>query len=154
MIFDLMNNNQDWKQFFYISCLTFLIGAVLYVGFKKKHMKIDIRQAFLLTILSWLIISLFGSLPFIYSSSSLTFTNAFFESVSGITTTGSTVINNLDNLSEGILVWRSLLQWFGGIGIIVLAIAILPTLQIGGMQLLHMEHDDPYEKTYQKLISL
>jgi len=151
MIFDLMNNNQDWKQFFYISCVTFLIGTVLYVGFKNKHMKIDIRQAFLLTILSWLIISLFGSLPFIYSSSSLTFTNAFFESVSGITTTGSSVITNLDNLSEGILVWRSLLQWFGGIGIIVLAIAILPTLQIGGMQLLHMEHDDPYEKTLPKI---
>jgi len=75
----------------------------------------------------------------------------FFESVSGITTTGSTVISNFDSLSEGILIWRSLLQWFGGIGIIVLAVAILPTLQIGGMQLLHMEHDDPYEKTLPKI---
>ncbi len=71
--------------------------------------------------------------------------------MSGITTTGATVINNLDNLSEGILIWRALLQWFGGIGIIVLAMAILPTLQIGGMQLLHMEHDDPYEKTLPKI---
>ena len=71
--------------------------------------------------------------------------------MSGITTTGSTVIFNLANLSEGILIWRSLLQWFGGIGIIVLAMAILPTLQIGGMQLLHMEHDDPYEKTIPKI---
>ena len=83
-----------------------------------------IRQAFLLTISSWIIISIFGSLPFIYSSSSLSYTDAFFESVSGITTTGSTVINNLQSLSEGILIWRSLLQWFGGIGIIVLAMAI------------------------------
>ncbi len=151
MFFDFINSNQDWKQFFFISCFTFLIGLVLYVGFKKEKFKIDLRQAFLLTILSWLVIALFGSLPFIYSSSSLSFTNAFFESVSGITTTGSTVISNLDNLSEGILIWRSLLQWFGGIGIIVLAIAILPTLQIGGMQLLHMEHDDPYEKTLPKI---
>ena len=151
MFFDLINNNQDWKQFFFISCLTFLIGFVLYVGFKKEKIKIDLRQAFLLTILSWLLIAFFGSLPFIYASSSLNFTDAFFESVSGITTTGSTVISRLDNLSEGILVWRSLLQWFGGIGIIVLAIAILPTLQIGGMQLLHMEHDDPYEKTLPKI---
>ena len=151
MFFDLINNNQDWKQFFFISCLTFLIGFVLYVGFKKEKIKIDLRQAFLLTILSWLLIAFFGSLPFVYSSSSLNFTDAFFESVSGITTTGSTVISELDNLSEGILVWRSLLQWFGGIGIIVLAIAILPTLQIGGMQLLHMEHDDPYEKTLPKI---
>ena len=99
----------------------------------------------------WFLIALFGCLPFIYSSSSLSFTDAFFESVSGITTTGSTVIYNLEELSEGILIWRSLLQWFGGIGIIVLAVAILPTLQIGGMQLLHMEHDDPYEKTLPKI---
>ena len=151
MCFDLINSNPDWKQFFYISCLTFFIGIVLYFGFKKEKMRIDLRQAFLLTILSWFLIALFGSFPFIYASSSLNFTDAFFESVSGITTTGSTVISNLDNLSEGILVWRSLLQWFGGIGIIVLAIAILPTLQIGGMQLLHMEHDDPYEKAIPKI---
>ena len=151
MIFDYINNNEDWKQFFFISCLTFFIGLVLYLGFKNEKLKINLRQAFLLTILSWLVIALFGSLPFIYSSSSLNFTNAFFESVSGITTTGSTVISNFDSLSEGILIWRSLLQWFGGIGIIVLAVAILPTLQIGGMQLLHMEHDDPYEKTLPKI---
>jgi len=151
MFFDLTNNNPDWKQFFYISCVTFLIGLVLYIGFKKEKMRINLRQAFLLTILSWFLIALFGSFPFIYSSSSLSFTDAFFESVSGITTTGSTVISNLDSLSEGILVWRSLLQWFGGIGIIVLAIAILPILQIGGMQLLHMELDDPYEKTIPKI---
>ncbi len=151
MFFDLIHNNKDWKQFFYISCFTFLIGLVLYVGFKKEKMIINLRQAFLLTILSWFLISLFGCLPFIYSSSSLNFTNAFFESVSGITTTGATVISNLESLSEGILVWRSLLQWFGGIGIIVLAVAILPTLQIGGMQLMHMEHDDPYEKTLPKI---
>ena len=151
MFFDLINQNQDWKQFFFISCLTFLIGLVLYVGFKKENIKINLRQAFLLTIVSWFLIALFGSIPFIYTSSSLSFTDAFFEAVSGITTTGSTVITNLDILSEGILVWRSLLQWFGGIGIIVLAVAILPTLQIGGMQLLHMEHDDPYEKTLPKI---
>jgi trk system potassium uptake protein len=151
MFFDLINQNQDWKQFFFISCLTFLVGLVLYVGFKKENIKINLRQAFLLTILSWFLIAFFGSLPFMYTSSSLNFTDAFFEAVSGITTTGSTVILNLDVLSEGILIWRSLLQWFGGIGIIVLAVAILPTLQIGGMQLLHMEHDDPYEKTLPKI---
>lgn len=151
MFFDLINQNQDWKQFFFISCLTFLVGLVLYVGFKKENIQINLRQAFLLTIVSWFLIAFFGSLPFIYTSSSLNFTDAFFEAVSGITTTGSTVIPNLEILSEGILVWRSLLQWFGGIGIIVLAIAILPTLQIGGMQLLHMEHDDPYEKTLPKI---
>ena len=76
MFFDLINNNPDWKQFFYISTLTFLIGLVLYVGFKKENIVINLRQAFLLTILSWFLISLFGSLPFIYSTSSLNFTES------------------------------------------------------------------------------
>jgi len=151
LLFDLFYSNEDWQQFFYSSIITFFIGLVLFFSFKKEKNKIDLRQAFVLTILSWFFISLFGSLPFIYTSASLSYTDSFFESVSGITTTGSTVINNLDSLPEGILIWRSLLQWFGGIGIIVLAIAILPTLQIGGMQLLHMEHDDPYEKTLPKI---
>jgi trk system potassium uptake protein TrkH len=151
MFFDLYYGNYDWLQFFYSSLITFFIGIILYFSFRKKNIKLGIRQAFLLTISSWLVISLFGAIPFVYSSSSLSYTDAFFESVSGITTTGATVISNLENLSEGILIWRSLLQWFGGIGIIVLAMAILPTLQIGGMQLLHMEHDDPYEKTIPKV---
>ena len=151
MFYDLYYANYDWVQFLYSSLITFFIGIILYISFRKKNVKLEIRQAFVLTISSWIIISFFGSLPFVYSSSSLSYTDAFFESVSGITTTGSTVISNLNNLSEGILIWRSLLQWFGGIGIIVLAMAILPTLQIGGMQLLHMEHDDPYEKTIPKV---
>ena len=151
LLVDLIYSNEDWQQFFYSSIVTFFIGLVLFFSFKRKKIKIDIRQAFVLTLSSWLLIALFGSIPFIYVSTSLSYTDAFFESVSGITTTGATVINNLDSLSEGILIWRALLQWFGGIGIIVLAIAILPTLQIGGMQLLHMEHDDPYEKTLPKI---
>ncbi len=152
LLVDLLYNNKDWQQFFYSSIITFVIGIVLFYSFKKeKKTKIDIRQAFVLTLLSWILVALFGAIPFIYTESSLSYTDSFFESVSGITTTGATVINNLDNLSEGILIWRALLQWFGGIGIIVLAMAILPTLQIGGMQLLHMEHDDPYEKTLPKI---
>ncbi len=151
MFYDLYYGNNDWIHFFYSSLITFIIGSVLFISFRKKNIKLGIRQAFVLTISSWMIISIFGAIPFVYSSSSLSYTDAFFESVSGITTTGATVISNLNSLTEGILIWRSLLQWFGGIGIIVLAMAILPTLQIGGMQLLHMEHDDPYEKTIPKV---
>ena len=151
LIVDLLYDNNDWINFFYSGITTFFIGIVLFIAFKKEQNKIDLRQAFVLTISSWILIAVFGSLPFIHSSTALNYTDSFFESVSGITTTGATVINNLDNLSEGILIWRALLQWFGGIGIIVLAMAILPTLQIGGMQLLHMEHDDPYEKTLPKI---
>ena len=151
MIYDIAYNNEDWKQFLFSSLTTFFIGIILFISFRKQNIKLVIRQAFVLTISSWILISIFVAIPFVYYSESLSYTDALFESVSGITTTGATVISNLDNLSEGILIWRALLQWFGGIGIIVLAMAILPTLQIGGMQLLHMEHDDPYEKTIPKV---
>ena len=151
LLIDLLYGNTDWNIFFFCGVITFFIGLVFYFSFKEKNKKINIRQAFLLTTLSWILIALFASLPFIYSTSNLDYTDAFFESISGITTTGATVIDNLDSLTEGILIWRSLLQWFGGIGIVILAMAILPTLQIGGMQLLSMEHDDPYEKTLPKI---
>ena len=151
MIIDLICQNNDWQIFMFSSILTFFIGLVLFFSFRNQKNKINLRQAFVLTVLSWIMVALFSSLPFIFSSSNLGLTDAFFESISGITTTGATVIVNLDDLPEGILIWRSILQWFGGIGIIVLALAILPTLQIGGMQLLHMEHDDPYEKTLPKV---
>ena len=151
MIVDLLYNNDDWQIFFFSSLTTFLIGSIFYFSFKQQKKLIRVREAFFLTIISWILISVFASLPFVFSSSNLSYSDAFFESISGITTTGSTVISNLNELPEGILIWRSLLQWFGGIGIIVLALAILPTLQIGGMQLLHMEHDDPYEKTLPKI---
>ena len=151
MFIDILYQNKDWVQFFLSSIVTFFIGIVLFFSFKKNKILIKVREAFVLTISSWIIVAIFASLPFIFGSSNLSYTNAFFESISGITTTGATVINNLEELQEGILIWRAILQWFGGIGIIVFAIAILPTLQIGGMQLLHMEHDDPYEKTLPKI---
>ena len=151
MVIDIIYNNSDWQIFFFTSLTTFFIGLVLYFSFRHKKNIIKVREAFFLTITSWILIAVFASLPFVYSSSNLNYSNAFFESISGITTTGATVISNLDTLTEGVLIWRALLQWFGGIGIIVLALAILPTLQIGGMQLLHMEHDDPYEKTLPKI---
>ncbi len=151
MLVDLVYKNSDWSEFFLSALITFFIGLVLYYSFRREKIVIKVRQAFVLTISSWIIIAVFASIPFIFTSANLNYTDAFFESISGITTTGATVIKNLDTLDHGILVWRSLLQWFGGIGIIVLAIAILPTLQIGGMQLLHMEQNDPYEKTLPKI---
>tara|TARA_Y100001970_G_C14248387_1_gene869960 strand:+ start:132 stop:1583 length:1452 start_codon:yes stop_codon:yes gene_type:complete len=151
MFVDLIYKNSDWNEFFLCSLLTFFIGLVLYYSFRREKIIIKVRQAFVLTILSWIVIAVFASLPFVFTSANLNYTDSFFESISGITTTGATVIKDLDSLDHGILIWRSLLQWFGGIGIIVLAMAILPTLQIGGMQLLHMEHNDPYEKTLPKI---
>ncbi|MCH7833192.1 MAG: TrkH family potassium uptake protein, partial [Proteobacteria bacterium] len=94
----------------------------------------------------WLTLTFFAALPFVYTQLGLSFTDAFFEAMSGITTTGSTVITGLDGLTTGILLWRSLLQWLGGIGIIVMAIAVLPILKVGGMQLFRMESSDQSEK--------
>lgn len=104
------------------------------------------RQLFLLTTLSWLIICVFSALPFWLIIPDSSFTNAWFETVSGITTTGSTVYSGLDNMPKGILYWRAILNWIGGIGIIVMAIAILPALKIGGMRLFKTESSDTSEK--------
>ena len=151
MITDIFYRNSEWQLFFFSSLITFFIGLVLYFSCRHQKKVIKVREAFFLTLFSWTVIAIFASLPFVYGATNLSYSDAFFESISGITTTGATVISKLEELPKGILIWRSLLQWFGGIGIIVLALAILPTLQIGGMQLLHMEHDDPYEKTLPKI---
>jgi len=101
MVVDLLYNNSDWQIFFFTSLTTFFIGLVLYFSFKHKKNIIKVREAFFLTIISWVLIAVFASLPFVYCSSNLNYSNAFFESISGITTTGATVISNLDALTEG-----------------------------------------------------
>ena len=112
--------------------------------------KLNLQQAFLLTALSWLSIAIFGSLPFVFSSTEFSFTNAFFESMSGITTTGSTIISNLEIIPKGILFWRAILQWLGGIGIIVMAITLMPLMNVGGMQLFKISSNDSSEKILPK----
>ena len=145
-IVDAYFGNEDWQIFIYTSLISLFIGVILILANKSENFSLTVKQAFLLTTLSWVFIAFFGSIPFIFSNLKLSFTNAFFESMSGITTTGSTVISGLDNLPQGILLWRSLLQWIGGIGIIVIAISILPILKVGGMQLFHTETSDTSEK--------
>ena len=130
--------------------VTIFIGVLLVLTNLEENRKLNLQQAFLLTTLSWLSIAIFGCLPFLFSSLNLSLVDAFFESMSGITTTGSTIIINLDNVPKSILIWRSILQWLGGIGIIVMAITILPLLNIGGMQLFRMESSDTTEKILPK----
>ena len=115
--------------------LTAFIGVLLVLSNLEENKKLNLQQAFLLTTLSWLSIAIFGSIPFIFSDLNLSIVDSFFESMSGITTTGSTVISNLENTPKSILIWRAILQWLGGIGVIVMAITILPLLNVGGMQL-------------------
>ncbi len=103
-------------------------------------------QMFVLTTLSWVSVSGFASLPLILGAPQLSFTNAVFESVSAITTTGSTILSGIDTLSDGLKLWRGIMQWLGGIGIIVMGIAILPFLKVGGMRLFHTESSDWSDK--------
>ena len=142
----------DEKNSFFLSsaAITAFIGILLMLTNLEENRKLNLQQAFLLTTLSWLSIAIFGCLPFLLSNLSLSFVDAFFESMSGITTTGATIITNLDNAPKGILVWRAILQWLGGIGIIVMAITILPLLNIGGMQLFRMESSETTEKILPK----
>ena len=146
-IVDFLLNSSDWPAFLASSFITLFVGAGLYLssrGNKSEHL--ELRQAFLLTNFAWISISIFGSLPFLFSELNMSLIDAIFESTSGITTTGATVILNLEQTSSGILLWRALLQWLGGIGIIVMAIAILPMLSIGGMQLFKTESYETPEK--------
>ena len=126
--------------------ITIFIGILLVLTNLEENKKLNLQQAFLLTTLSWLSIANFGCIPFLLSNLNLSIVDAFFESMSGITTTGSTIITNLDNAPKSILIWRAILQWLGGIGVIVMAITVLPLLNVGGMQLFRMESSDTTEK--------
>ena len=130
--------------------ITIFIGILLFLTNLEENRKLNLHQAFLLTTLSWFSIAVFGSLPFILSNLNISFIDAFFESMSGITTTGSTIISDLDNVPRSILIWRAILQWLGGIGIIVMAITVLPLLNVGGMQLFKVEGSDTTEKILPK----
>ena len=142
--------NEKNDAFISSAFITLFIGILLLLTNREEEKKLNLQQAFLLTTLSWLSIAIFGSLPFILSNLNLSFVDSLFESMSGITTTGSTIIQNLDSTPKSILIWRSLLQWLGGIGVIVMTITILPLLNIGGMQLFRMESSDTTEKILPK----
>ena len=138
------------SSFFGASIITIIFGTLFFLSNLDHDKKLNLQQAFLLTALSWLSIAIFGSLPLIFSEVSFSFTNAFFESMSGITTTGSTIIPNLEEMPKAILLWRAILQWLGGIGIIVMAITLMPIMNVGGMQLFKISNSDSSEKILPK----
>ncbi len=142
--------NEIDSSFFGASIITIIFGTLFFLSNLDHDKKLNLQQAFLLTALSWLSIAIFGSLPLIFSSVDFSFTNAFFESMSGITTTGSTIISNLDEMPRAILFWRAILQWLGGIGIIVMAITLMPIMNVGGMQLFKISNSDSSEKILPK----
>ena len=149
IIFQILFNELD-SSFIGAGIITIVFGILFFLSNMDHQKKLNLQQAFLLTALSWLSIAIFGSLPFIFSSLELSITDAFFESMSGITTTGSTIIINLNESPKGILVWRAILQWLGGIGIIVMAITLMPIMNVGGMQLFKISSNDASEKILPK----
>lgn len=143
---DMYQKNPDAQVFLSSAFFTAFIGGGLFLTNRGYKGRLSMKQAFILTNSCWVMLTLFASLPLYFSELNLSLTDAVFETLSGITTTGATVLTGLQKLPPGILVWRCLLQWLGGIGIIVLAMAILPILHIGGMQLFRTESSDRSDK--------
>lgn len=141
-----LGNSDNAFIFLESALFSFFFGGALILSFRGSESKITLRESFLLTTMSWVFLSFFSAFPLYWSDLDISFTDAFFETVSGITTTGSTVLSGLDSMSRGILLWRSMIQWIGGIGIIGFAIVFLPFLRIGGMQLFKMESSDKSDK--------
>jgi trk system potassium uptake protein len=145
---------ENSHSFISSSFVTIFIGILFVLANLEKEFKLNLRQTFLFSTLAWLMVAIFGSLPFLLSANEFTISEAFFESMSGITTTGATIISDLDNSPKSILLWRAIMQWLGGIGIVVMAITILPILKVGGMQLFKMEGPDTTEKILPRTIEV
>ena len=144
-IADLVANNPDWQVFVLSSVMLYFIGLLCVLSTRNALTSpLTLRSAFLLTSACWIAVPLFGALPFL--GLDISYADAVFEATSGLTTTGSTILSGLDHMPPGILLWRALLQWIGGVGIIVMAIVMLPHLRVGGAQLFRMESSDTKEK--------
>ena len=153
-LIDLIYKHENYKVFILSSVITSMTGFILILSVWGKNQLLGLREAFLLISLTWVLIAIFSSIPLYISDSGLNITDAFFESMSGITTTGATVIVDLEAQSKGLLIWRALLQWLGGIGIVVMAVAVLPMLQVGGMQLFRLDSSDNAEKILPRAIQI
>jgi trk system potassium uptake protein TrkH len=130
------------------------VGGLFVLANRGVSMTLTLRQAYVLTFLSWLAVPMVGALPLVFSELRLSYTDAFFETMSGVTTTGSSVLVGLDTMAYSILLWRALMQWLGGVGIMVMAIAILPWLRSGGMQLFRTESSDRSDKPMPQLAAM
>ena len=138
--------NEGSHSFLSSSFVTILIGTLFVLANLQKEYQLNLKQTFLFSSFAWISIAGFGALPFVLSDINFSISDSFFESMSGITTTGSTVVTNLDSSPTSILLWRAIMQWLGGVGIIVMAITVLPLLKVGGMQLFKIESSDKPEK--------
>lgn len=139
--------SQGWEEFLFAAFITGSIGSIMAMANRSSEkIELKVREVFLLTALSWILTPFFAALPLYWSDLPVSFMDAWFEATSALTTTGTTIIQDLENCPKGVLLWRSILQWLGGTGIILMALIILPTLRIGGMQLFRSEFSDKSEK--------
>lgn len=144
---DLMAGNGEWHVFLESAIITVLVGGLVALACSNGVAQgLSLRQTFLLTSLVWLSLPVFGAIPFVLGATNASFTDAFFEAMSGLTTTGATVLTQIDTLPDGIKLWRGILQWLGGVGIIVVAMVFLPELRVGGMQIFRSESFDTMGK--------
>ena len=147
MAVDIIDGNGHWPAFLESALFTFLTGGLVALSCQDGNRRgLTLHQTFVLTTGVWLALPLFGALPFILGATEARVVDAFFEAMSGLTTTGSTVFSGLETLPKGILLWRGILQWLGGIGIIVVAMVFLPELRVGGMQIFRSEGFDTFGK--------
>ena len=145
-LLDAAVGDPNWRAFGGAAGTTVFTGLLLFYATRGRSGRLTTRQAMLMTVAVWVSLAAFGALPYLWSGVVGTYADAFFESMSGLTTTGATVITGLDQAPPGILLWRSVQQWLGGLGIIVMAVSVLPMLQIGGMQVFRAEAFDTPEK--------
>ncbi|TNE40637.1 MAG: TrkH family potassium uptake protein [Sphingomonadales bacterium] len=154
-IIDATNNARESMTFAISATISGGVGGLLVIALRGTgNMLFGRHTGFLLTVSAWITLSFFGSLPLLLSSLGLSLADAVFETVSGLTTTGATVLTGLDTMGSGLLLWRSLLQWIGGVGIVVMAIAMLPMMRVGGMQLFQMESSDVSGKLFARVSEL
>ena len=154
MIVDVLDEGRAWRAFGISGGITTLFGALLATISYTPKPTLRARGAFVLTVFAWLTLSVLSAMPFLFEPMSLSLTDALFEATSGITTTGATILTGLDNMPRGVLMWRAILQWIGGVGIVVTAMAVLPMLKVGGMQLFRLESSDMGEKILPRAASL
>lgn len=145
-LFDVFMGSSAWWVFLVSSLIAACVGTPLLIFSKTRVPTLNLRSALVLTVLIWGVVAAVGTLPFLLAPIGLSLAGSFFESMSGITTTGSTVLVGLDQIQSGILLWRAMLQWLGGVGIVVMALSVLPALQVGGMQLFRTEAFEQTEK--------
>jgi len=139
----LIFGEKDFLQFMLSGAITVSAGMLAYLPLRKTKLEVNRRDGYVIVTGAWILFSLFGTLPFLLTRSIPGFTDAFFETISGFTTTGASILNNIEDLSHAVLFWRSLIQWLGGMGIILLTLLLLPFLGIGGMQLFSAEVPSP-----------